>query len=231
MRFVITGANRGLGLEFTRQLVERGDHVHATCRDLRAADALQALAHAHPELLRLHEVEVTDDTSVAALARDLGSTPIDVLINNAGAHPKDGHLGQLDLNAITQGFLINSVAPLRVTQALMPLLRAGQGHRIVHISSQMGSIADNRMGGAYGYRMSKAALNMANKSLSLELAQTDERFASIVLHPGWVQTDMGGEQAPLETETSIRSMLKVIDGLTPDANGKFLSWQGHELPW
>lgn len=231
MRVVITGANRGLGLEFTRQLARRGDHVHATCRAPQEAEALQAVAQEFPELVRVHQVDVTDDASVAGFARDLGSTPIDALINNAGVYLRDGHLGAFDLTALAANFTTNAVSPLRVTQALMPLLRAGQGHKIVHISSQMGSIGDNQMGGSYGYRMSKAALNMGNKSLSLELAQSDARFCSVVIHPGWVQTDMGGEQAPLDVETSIGEMLKVIDALTPEQTGKFLSWRGHELPW
>jgi NAD(P)-dependent dehydrogenase (short-subunit alcohol dehydrogenase family) len=231
MRFIVTGANRGLGLEFTRQLAQRGDHVHATCRDLASADNLQALANAHPDLIRLHEVDVTDDASVAQLARDLGATPVDVLINNAGIYLRDGHLGAFHFDDIVKTFIVNSVSPLRVTQALMPQLRAGQARKIVHISSQMGSIGDNNMGGAYGYRMSKAALNMANKSLALELVQGGERFCAVVVHPGWVQTDMGGEAAPLNAQTSIGALLTLIDGLTPEHNGKFLSWKGHELPW
>ncbi|MEX2525864.1 MAG: SDR family oxidoreductase, partial [Gammaproteobacteria bacterium] len=221
---LITGANRGIGLEFARQFTEKGYAVIGTARSPDEAEELRDLD------ARIVELDVADSASVKAMAKALQGTKIDILINNAGI---SGHGAQsfreLDIDKLDWTFQVNSLGPMRVTQALHDNLLAGEGKKILHVSSIMGSIELNDRGGVYGYRMSKTALNMFNKSLSLELA--DKGFICVVLHPGWVQTDMGGEQAPLEPEESISGMIRVIEGLDDSDNGRFYDYTGKELPW
>lgn len=223
MSYLVTGANRGLGLEFVRQLATRGENVIATARNPEGATALNALD------VRVEALDVGDPDSVAAFAARLGDRPIAVLINNAGYGVRSVPLEELDVEALDVFFQINTLGPLRVTRALLPNLRAGSKRRIAHVTSKMGSITDNGSGGAYGYRASKAALNAINKSLSIDLAP--EGFTSVVLHPGWVQTDMGGPSAAIGVEESVRGMLSVVDGLGADHNGRFFNYDGSELPW
>ncbi len=221
---LITGAGRGIGLEFVRQLRERGEDVVATVRRPEAWAPLQKLG------ARVEVLDVNDDASVAALARSLEGTAIDLLVNNAGVYGQKGvGLEGVDLEDALATFRTNALGPLRVTRALLPSLRAGAGKRVVHITSKMGSIDDNQSGGSYGYRASKAALNALNKSLSIDLAP--EGLVCAVLHPGWVQTDMGGASAAVEPEESVRGMLRVIDGLTPAEAGRFFDFRGEEIPW
>ncbi len=220
---LITGANRGLGLEFARQFGEKGYRVIGTARSPEEA------AELHDTGARAVQLDVADSGSVRAMAEELKDTEIDILINNAGisGHGANGFV-DLDIDKLDWSFQVNTLGPMRVTQALYDNLRRGDGKKIVHISSIMGSVELNE-GGAYGYRMSKSALNMFNKTLAMELA--DEGFVSVVLHPGWVQTDMGGEQAPLEPEESIGGMIRVIEGLGRSDNGRFFDYAGEELPW
>jgi len=223
MTVLVTGANRGIGLEMARQLEARGMHVIGTARNPDSADELKATG---AEVLPL---DVTDADSVAALVAALDGRKIDMLINNAGVgSQRASSLADYDFDRMALAFDVNSIGPIRVTQALLPNLQAGQQKTVISISSVMGSIERNS-GGAYGYRASKAALNMMNKSLALELA--DEGFTCVVMHPGWVRTRMGGEQAPVSPEQSVSGLLDVIAGLgTPD-NGKFYDFQGEEIPW
>jgi NAD(P)-dependent dehydrogenase (short-subunit alcohol dehydrogenase family) len=220
---VITGANRGIGLELARQARARGAQVIATAR--RPAEARE-LARRD---LRVEQLEVTDAASVARFARALGKQPVDLLINNAGIGVAHSPLEQLDVESLIPFFQVNTLGPLRVTQALLPNLRAGREKKLVHMTSLMGSIADNTSGDAYAYRASKAALNIIAKSMSIDLAP--EGFICVVAHPGWVRTDMGGADAPLSVEVSAAGLLRVIDGLGPEHNGKFLGHEGDELPW
>ncbi len=221
--WLITGANRGIGLEMVRQLAARGDTAIATARKPEEAGALRELG------VKVLAVDVADAASVRGMREQLGDTAIDVLVNNAGVGGPGRVLADLDLEAVRRTIDVNTLGPMRVTQALLPNLRAGLGKKVAHITSLMGSIADNGSGGAYGYRASKAALNMFNKSLSLELGPAG--FVCVVLNPGWVQTDMGGQHAPTPVADSVRGLLRVIDALVPPDNGTFINHDARRLPW
>ena len=220
---LVTGANRGIGLEYVEQLQARGYDVIGTARKPEQADELKATG------ARVEQLDVTDAASVAGLAERLDGVAIDILINNAGMlNRTDSTLDTLDFEVMERSFQVNSLGPLRVTQALLPNLRAGEGKTVVNITSRMGSIEQTN-GGPYSYRTSKAALNIINKIISAELA--DEGFVNIVMHPGWVRTDMGGESATLSKTESVSGMLGVIEGLTAESNGKFFNYDGTGLPW
>jgi NAD(P)-dependent dehydrogenase (short-subunit alcohol dehydrogenase family) len=230
MRYAITGASRGLGLEFVRQLFNRGDTIEAGVRAPSEARQLQELARGAEGRLRLHALDISNPQSVDAFAAAVGQgQPLDVLINNAGVYGKNEALNALDYESMTNTFAVNTLGPLRLTAALLPALRLGSARRIIHITSQMGSIADNGMGGSYAYRISKAAMNMAMRNMHVDLHR--EGFVTISMHPGWVQTDMGGPQAPLRPEESVRGMINVIDRLKAEDGGRFFSYEGQELPW
>ena len=229
MRWVITGANRGIGLELSCQLVSRGEQVEAGAREPLASKELAALALRSEGRLRVHPCDVASDASVVAFADALGDAPIDVLVNNAGVYGKMESLEALDLDDVRRTFEVNALGPIRVTRALIARVLSSVGRRVVHITSGMGSIADNGSGGAYGYRMSKAALNMANKSMSIDYG--DRGVIAVVMNPGWVKTDMGGAAAPLSVEESVRLMLARIDALTTNDNGAFLNYRGGTFPY
>lgn len=215
---VITGANRGIGLETARQLSARGDEVIAVCR--QAGSALEALP-----VEVIDGIDVTTDASVAGLAEALSGRRIDRLVNNAGILERNA-LDALDWASIERQFRVNAVAPLRVTAALRPLLR--EGSKVFIITSRMGSIDDNTSGGSYGYRMSKAAVNMAGRSLSVDLRE--EGIAVFLLHPGWVSTEMtGGTGIPVEQSAS--GLITRMDELEIDRTGSFWHQEGYELPW
>jgi NAD(P)-dependent dehydrogenase (short-subunit alcohol dehydrogenase family) len=219
--WLVTGANRGLGLEWTRQLVARGEGVIATARERSAElDRLGA---------RVETLDVADASSVSRLAESLDGLALDVLVNNAGRGGAGATLDKLDWADVAATFEVNAIGPMRMTQALLPNLRAGSRKLVAHVTSRMGSIADNSSGGYYAYRASKAALNMMNKSLSIDLARGG--FTCVVLHPGWVQTDMGGAGAPLTPRESVAGMLAVLDGLGPSDTGRFLDHDGQTIPW
>ena len=225
---LITGANRGLGLEFARQYSAAGWQVIATARQPEAASDLKALG----DRVRVVPLDVTKPGSVRALAASLDKQPIDLLINNAGQGVGvDGSrpLIDLDLEEFEAILGVNTLGPVRVTQALMPHLRRGSGKMIVGISSVLGSITANEDGGFYGYRESKAALGMFLHSLAAELKK--EGFICVAIHPGWVKTDMGGPNAPLTPEESVAGVRKVLDGLKPENTGQFLSYKGTQIPW
>jgi NAD(P)-dependent dehydrogenase (short-subunit alcohol dehydrogenase family) len=220
---LVTGANRGLGLEFVRQLQARGDSVIATARDTQGAQELRDTG------ARVETLDAGDPASIAALCEALGDQPIDLLLNNAGMGVGGRSFPEEDFDEVETFFRVNSLGPMRVTQGLLPNLRAGQGKTVVHVTSKMGSIEDNTSGGAYGYRASKAALNMLYKSMAIDLRR--EGVHAVVLHPGWVATAMGGSAAPLTVEDSVRGMLAVIDGLKDSDSGRFFDYSGAEIPW
>jgi len=221
---LITGANRGLGLEFARQYADAGWKVIGTARAPEKATELRELG------VRVMQLDVTDAASVANLATALKDQPIDLLINNAGMANRDGmSFETLSFDGVEQVLAVNTIGPMRVTRALLPNLRLGSTKLIVSISSGLGSIADNTRGGYYGYRESKAALNMFNRSLAANLA--DEGFTCVVMSPGWVRTDMGGPEADLSPEESIAGMRSVIGGLAAKDNGTFQSWDGTIVAW
>jgi NAD(P)-dependent dehydrogenase (short-subunit alcohol dehydrogenase family) len=220
---LITGANRGLGLEFARQYAKAGWTVIGTARNPDTAAELNQLA------AKVMQLDVTDPASVDRLAQELSGTAIDLLINNAGIQPLMWTLAELDFDAYEQALAVNTMGPVRVTHALLPQLRSGKLRRIVNITTNLSSIADNKDGGFYGYRESKTALNMFTRSLAAELGP--EGFICIVLHPGWVQTDLGGPQAPLQVDESVRGMRDVIDRLAPADNGTFRTYSGEQMAW
>lgn len=220
---LVTGANRGIGLEYARQFAAKGYRVIGTARDPAEARELAAVAD------RVEPLDVTDPASVAALAKRLDGVAIDILVNNAGAFDRrDVTVAKVDFDVLQQTFAVNAFGPLRVVQALLPNLRAGERKLIVNMSSQLGSIT-NSDGQWYAYRASKAALNQFNKTLSAELAP--EGFVCVVLHPGWVRTDMGGPRASVAPEESVRGLIGVIEGLGPKDNGRFYDFQGRPIPW
>lgn len=220
---LVTGANRGLGLELARQYAAAGWQVIGTARSPKSATELAALG------VRVLQLDVADDASVARLASALGETSLDLLINNAGIMDRNGSLEEVDVATMARVLDVNALGPMRVTKALLPALRRGQTRQVVSITSGLGSIADNTSGDFYGYRESKAALNMFIRSLAADLA--DEGFTCIVISPGWVQTDMGGSNANLTPAESVRAMRAVFDNLTPAASGRFYNHDGSLLPW
>ena len=220
---LITGANRGIGLELAKQYVAKGFQVIGTARKPTKAKALNALG------VTVMQLDVTDPASVAAMDKALDSKSIDILINNAGyLYRKEQTLAAVDFEQEERTLAINSIGPLRVIKALIDNLQSGQNKTVINISSNLGSIENSR-GGFYGYRASKSALNMFNKNLSAEFAK--QGFIFTVLHPGWVQTDMGGETATLTVNESVTGLVKVISGLTTTDNGKFYDYTGKQLPW
>lgn len=234
-RILITGANRGIGLELVRQYIGQADaQVFAACRTPRNADDLNALANANPTRLHVLALDVTDAASIdGAMAYVQTHTDgLDVLINNAGIFPEaDRHarMGALKADTLRQTLETNTIGPLMVTQAAHSLLKAGSNPRVIMISSQLGSIERARSVHSYAYRTSKAAVNMLARVLSVDL-QSDG-ITVITLHPGWVQTDMGGSNATLTPEASAQGIVQVIKGLTPSDSGTFLQWDGERLPW
>jgi NAD(P)-dependent dehydrogenase (short-subunit alcohol dehydrogenase family) len=215
---LITGATRGIGLEFARQYGMEGWRVIATARAPAEARDLNATG------ARVEALDAADPASIAALASRLGGEPVDVLIANAGIYPPG-----LDAAGWSAAFATNCIGPTLLAQALRANLRAGDLRRIVAISSLMGSIADNSSGGSIAYRSSKAALNAAWHSLAIELAP--DGIVAAVLHPGWVQTDMGGPRAQIDTYASVSGLRQVIANLSSEQNGDFFNYDGQRLPW
>lgn len=225
---LITGAGRGLGLEFAKQYAEAGDRVFATVRDPGKSSALRELAERHRNLT-VHRVEIGEDASVRALAAELSDEPIDLLLNNAGWYgPKGQTVGKLDYDGMLETLRVNTLAPLRVVEAFLPHVEKGNGKVLAAVTSGMGSIAESG-GGFYAYRASKAALNMSFHNLAIDLKSRG--IISVVINPGWVKTDMGGPSAQITPEESIRKMRTVFAGLTLADSGKFLNYKGGTLPW
>ena len=228
---LVTGANRGIGLEFTRQLLERGDRVIAACRKPGQAHALGALAGEHPGRLQLVPLDVAEAASHHALLGELplllGEDKLDLVIQNAGVLHSGERFGQLTEANLLDSFRTNTSGPLLLTQSLTPWL--ADGAKIANLSSILGSLADTHAFSTPSYRISKAAQNMATRLLAAALA--DRGISVIALHPGWVQTDMGGDGASVAVTDSARGLLKVIDAATPKDSGHFFDWQGREVAW
>jgi len=216
---LVTGANRGIGLALCQLLRRRGDDVVAVCRRSSAElDAIGARVIA--------DVDVTTGHGAVTLAKALGGTRLDLAILNAGILRESG-LDDLDLGDVREQLEVNAVGPLRVAQTL--LLNLGRGSKLALITSRMGSIADNGSGGAYGYRMSKAALNAAGVSLAIDLRPRGVAVA--ILHPGYVRTDMTGRSGNVEAHEAAQMLLTRIDELTVETSGRFLHANGQTLPW
>ncbi len=228
MNLVITGANRGIGLELVRQYLERGDIVHAGVREPAKATELAALAERAGGRLHVAACDVADETSVRAFAAAVPG-PVHLLVNNAGMRLRPDGLEDLDADALLRTFRVNAVGPLLLTRALLPRLREAKGAKVASLGSGLGSIADNTSGDAYGYRMSKAALSMATRSLAQDLRADD--ILAVVVSPGWVKTDMGGPEAPLSVSESTAGLIALLDGLTPEQSGGFFDYRGERLAW
>ena len=224
MHVIVTGANRGIGLALVQQLLARGDTVEAACRRPAEATELRATG------ARVHGVDIASGASVAAFAHALDGAAIDLVINNAGTYgdPRQ-RLEELDYEAAMRTFEINALGALRVSQAFVPHLRRGTGKKLAHISSNLASIGATTRPGDLAYRMSKTALNMISKSIAAELH--DDHIISIVVHPGWVRTDMGGPDAPLTPAESARGVLMQIDGAGFVDSGAFLDHRGGRWAW
>lgn len=223
---LITGTSRGLGLEFTRQYAADGWKVIATCRDPAGAGDLGAVQGD----VAIEPLDVRDPGAIGALAEKLSGEAIDVLINNAGIYgPRPVTMDSVDFEAWDGVFRTNAMAPLAVTAAFAPQVARSADKVVATVTSRMGSIADNEAGGDYTYRSSKAAVNAVMKSLAVDLGNVGIKV--VLLHPGWVRTDMGGAGAAIDPPESIAGMRAVIAGLDASDSGGFFNYDGRPLPW
>jgi NAD(P)-dependent dehydrogenase (short-subunit alcohol dehydrogenase family) len=221
---LVTGASRGIGLEFVRQYAAEGAEVIACCRAPANAGALTSLAERHPGHVRIVQLDVADPASISAAAQALKGQPIDILINNAGVYGPP----EIDLDGWLDTFRVNAIAPVLVARAFRDNLKLGKDKKLVAITSVLGSTASNG-GGMYAYRSSKAALNNAMRGLSLDWA--GEGIFVGILHPGWVKTDMGGPSAPVTPEQSVAGLRARIAELGKANSGAYRDYAGAELPW
>lgn len=227
---LITGAGRGIGLAFSEQYAAAGWRVFATCRAPERAAELQAIAERNADTISLHPLDVGERAASAALADELADEAIDVLLNNAGIYgPRPQGFADADDAAWARVLDTNVIGPLRMAQAFAPHVGRSARKLIVTLSSRMASMGENDAGGAYIYRSSKAALNAVVKSLAIDLGARG--IVSVCFHPGWVSSDMGGPGAPLSPAESAAGMRRVIDGLGPDDNGRFLDYDGGTIAW
>jgi len=231
MRVLVTGTNRGLGLEFVRQLLARGDRVYAACRHPGRALPLTELAGAHPGHLAVLPLDLDKERSIAELARQTAALTdaLDVLINNAGVLVSGERFGSLVAKSLIDTFGANVAGPVLLTQALSPLLEKGTNPKVLNISSTLGSLAATREFGTPSYAISKAALNMATRQLAAALAPRG--VTVFCAHPGWVKTDMGGAGAEIAPRASIAGLLKVLDAIEPGDAGTFVDYAGKKMSW
>ena len=222
---LITGGNRGIGLALTQQLSQRGDRVIVACR--QASEALRSLTTNSPSTVHIIEdLDVRSPERLGQELKNLGINKLDLLINNAGLLARDS-IKHLNYEQIQAQFEINTLGPLKVTEACLEFL--SKGSKIANVSSRMGSISDNSSGGMYGYRISKAALNMASMSLAKDLAP--QGIAVIILHPGYVRTGMTGHNGLIDTDESAQGLIQRIDELSLETSGQFWHTNGEALPW
>jgi NAD(P)-dependent dehydrogenase (short-subunit alcohol dehydrogenase family) len=227
---LITGANRGLGLEFARQYAADEWQVFASCRNPQAAGELQRLAKESGNRLVILPIDVTDGRSIAKAAEEVGGAAIDILINNAGiAGPSGQTTGRVDYAAWAQVLNVNSMGPLRMIEAFTENLARSERRLAVAITSGMGSIGDNTSGGSIAYRTSKAALNMVMRTASIDLAP--RRIVCVVVNPGWVKTDMGGPAARLTAKESVAALRRLFAGFGSAHSGKFFNYNSRGYPW
>ena len=224
---LITGANRGLGFEFARQYLADGWQVYAACRDPASASELRRLFEGK---LRILAMDLADPASIRAAATELDGQAIDLLLNNAGIiGPRGQTIGNIDSEAWAEVLAVNTMGPMRVSEAFVEHVASSERKLIVTLTSGMGSIADNTSGGSIVYRSSKAAVNMVVRSLTIDLAPRG--ITCVVVNPGWVRTDMGGPNASLEPSESISALRRLIATFGPEQSGKFFNHTGREYPW
>jgi NAD(P)-dependent dehydrogenase (short-subunit alcohol dehydrogenase family) len=231
---LITGSNRGIGFGLVRQYLQQsGTFIFATCRDPDRADSLRNLAASYPDRIQIAELDVTDDSTIEQAARlvQRRTDCLDVLINNAGINPPrdEQTLDSVTSETMQQVYAVNTIGPLVVTRTFIDFLRAAENPKLIMMSSQLGSLTRAHSGRSYAYCASKAALNMVMRLIAAELSQFG--ITTITLHPGWVQTEMGGNNARLTVDESAQGVISVIENATLQDNGEFFNWNGESLPW
>lgn len=226
--WLITGASRGIGLALVKELLSRGFHVIAACRNPDGERDFWEMKRDYKDLFDSVKLDVADQDSIQAAAKALKGRTIDVLINNAGVlKDADKNFSQLDSSLIRQSFEVNTIGPMMVTREFLSHLSESSNPKVTNITSLMGSIADNKSGGYYAYRMSKTALNM----FSVCLAREYPKMTVLTVHPGWVKTAMGGPNAPTEVSESAAGIVDVVDKATVKDSGRYLDYRGRVLPW
>lgn len=226
---LITGCNRGIGLEMTRQFAADGWQVIATCRNPSAAWTLSELAEAHSRI-EVRGLDVTDYRQMEGLAKSLQGRPLDILVSNAGYYgPKGVTLGSVDVQEWRKALEINTIAPFKLVETFLPSLAESKYGVVGVLSSKVGSIADNGSGGGYIYRSSKTALNQVVKSLSIDLAE--HGISVLACHPGWVKTEMGGPNALISVTESVAGLKKLLLDAGAETSGRFYNYDGAEIPW
>ena len=226
---LVTGANRGLGNEFVEQYLNEGNDVIATYRNENSSMDLIEMGNERSNL-KLLQLDVSSNKSLNSFAENLGDSPIDIFINNAGVYgPRNSSFGNVDEENWIPAIKINAIAPILLTQLIIKNIRLGADKKLIYITSKMGSIDDNKGGGAYVYRSSKTALNAVVKSLSVDLE--NEAMTVALIHPGWVKTDMGGPNALIDKDTSVKGMTEVISNLDISSTGNFYNYDGSIIPW
>ena len=226
---LITGANRGLGLGFVKKYLEKNANVLCTTRDILSSKELLKCKERYPNNIEIFELDLLKENGAETLANQLNGMPIDILINNAGVGSSNQHFEAVSSKPWLEVLKVNLIAPLIITQSLFENVKKSSAKKIYFLSSQLGSIGDNTSGGMYIYRSSKTGLNQVVKSLSVDLKP--KGITVVSLHPGWVKTDMGGPNAPVSIDKSIEGMIKVIERTDINDTGRFLNYDGTELPW
>lgn len=222
---LVTGANRGIGLALVKSFAKDGWKVHACCRNLERSKTLKTV----PGDITRHKLDVTDRLKVESLARELADEAIDILVNNAGVYNTREGFGSTDYEAWTEMLAVNTQSPLRMVEHFADLVAKSERKVIANLSSRLGSISAVEKGGSYPYRTSKCALNMVTKLLSVDLV--DRGITTVALHPGWVQTDMGGKDAEIDVEKSASGLRAVLERIGPDQNGGFFNYDGSAIAW
>ncbi len=230
MNILITGANRGIGLEMVRYSMQQGWRVFACCRNPHNADKLFNIAKLSNGQISVHIADMQELSTLQALSYELRNDPIDILMNNAGIYGSNKNkFGSVDVESWIQAFKVNSIAPLKMVEAFSEQLQMGNRKLVACMSSKMGSMADNGYGNSYIYRSSKAALNAVVKSLSIDLKTFG--VISVALHPGWVKTEMGGPDAEISTRVCVEQLFNHLSLLTLEDSGRFIDIDGSDIPW
>jgi len=226
---LITGSNRGIGLELVRQYADANWRVFACCRSPKDSTDLQALANSNNNI-SIHSLDVAEPQQILDLAQELKDIPIDILFNNAGIYgPYDANFGNTNQQQWLECFNINTISPIKISEAFVTHVANSQLKTIATMSSKMASMTDNGSGGSYLYRSSKAALNAAMTSAAIDLKPKGIKVA--IMHPGWVKTDMGGPNAEISTSECVQQLKKILSELTMEKSGSFFEIDGSIIPW
>ncbi len=230
MKVLITGTNRGIGLQMVKSAVSKQWRVFACCRNPHVADKLSEVTRMSGGLVSMHTLDIADKAQIQALAYELRNETFDILINNAGVYgPMTSQFGDVDEHDWLNTFRINTIAPMQVAEAFVENIARSEKKIIASVSSKMGSLADNGSGGCYIYRSSKTALNAVMKSMSIDLQPRG--ITCVILHPGWVKTDMGGPHAEITTRESVKQMFDTLERVTYADSGSFYEIDGSIIPW